>query len=93
MQPKGCMEPEQLNDLSHRIIGAGIEIHRALGPGLLESTYRTCMIYELRERGMNVASEQMILTYLRHMDKPLGLLMNFNVPTLFSGVDRIKNGW
>lgn len=54
------MAPEQLNDLSYRIIGAGVEIHRALGPGLLESTYRTCMIYELRQRGMKVVSEQVI---------------------------------
>jgi GxxExxY protein len=54
------MEADQLNDLSYRIIGAGIEVHRALGPGLLESTYRACMVYELRERRMNVVSEQAI---------------------------------
>ena len=54
------MQPEQLNDLSYRIIGAGIEVHRSIGPGLLESTYRTCMIYELRDRGMQVVSEQAI---------------------------------
>lgn len=54
------MQPDQLNDLSYRIIGAGIEVHRGVGPGLLESTYRTCMIYELRERGMSVVSEQPI---------------------------------
>ena len=54
------MQSEQLNDLSYRIIGAGIEVHRAIGPGLLESTYRTCMMFELRERGMNVVSERPI---------------------------------
>jgi GxxExxY protein len=51
------MQSEPLNDLSRRIIGAGIEVHRAIGPGLLESTYRTCMMFELRERGMQVMSE------------------------------------
>jgi GxxExxY protein len=51
---------EQLNDLSYRIIGAGIEVHRTVGPGLLESTYRTCMVYELRERRMKVLTEQTI---------------------------------
>ena len=33
------MEEDQLNDLSYRIIGAGIEVHRTIGPGLLETTY------------------------------------------------------
>jgi len=54
------MDAEKLNDLSYRIIGAGVEVHRALGPGLLESTYRVCMVYELRERQMNVVTEQVI---------------------------------
>ena len=54
------MQSEQLIDLSYRIIGAGIEVHRGIGPGLLESTYRACMIYELRLRGMKVESEQAI---------------------------------
>lgn len=54
------MEADQLNDLSYRIIGAGIEVHRTIGPGLLESTYRKCMLYELRERHMTVMSEKRI---------------------------------
>jgi GxxExxY protein len=128
------VEAELLNDLSYRIIGAGVEVHRALGPGLLESTYRTCMVYELHERGMNVTTEQSIpirykeitldggyridlvvddtlivelksvetilpvhraqvLSYLRHTKRPLGLLMNFNVAVLTSGIERIKNGY
>ncbi len=35
------------NELSNRIIGAAIEVHRSLGPGLLESTYEECLCYEL----------------------------------------------
>jgi GxxExxY protein len=54
------MQPEQLNDLSYRIIGAGIEVHRSIGPGLLERTYRTCMMFELRERGMGGVAERPI---------------------------------
>ena len=61
------MDIGQLNQLSHRIIGAGIEIHRAIGPGLLESTYRACMLYELRERQMKVVSEQMIPVRYKHL--------------------------
>jgi GxxExxY protein len=38
-------------------IGAAIEVHRALGPGLLESAYRRCLVFELMERGLTVASE------------------------------------
>jgi len=40
------------NDLSELIIGAAIEVHRHLGPGLLESTYGTCLAYELEERNL-----------------------------------------
>lgn len=54
------MEAELLNDLSYCIIGAGVEVHRALGPGLLESTYRACLVYELHERRMKVTTEQLI---------------------------------
>jgi len=48
------------NELTHKIISAAIEVHRNLGPGLLESTYRNCLIQELSLRGLKVASEQPI---------------------------------
>lgn len=48
----------ELNDLSGAIIGAAIEVHRRLGPGLLESAYRKCLAYELRKRGFDVVEEQ-----------------------------------
>ena len=48
----------ELNDLSRQIIGAAIEVHRRLGPGLLESAYRACLAYELRKRGFHVIEEQ-----------------------------------
>jgi GxxExxY protein len=48
----------EMNDLSHAIIGAAIEVHRRLGPGLLESAYRKCLAYELRKRGFAVVDEQ-----------------------------------
>ena len=40
------------DELTSKIIGAAIEVHRELGPGLLESTYEACLMYELRERGL-----------------------------------------
>jgi len=45
-------EAKRLNDLSERIIGAAINVHRALGPGLLESPYEECLCHELEERGI-----------------------------------------
>ena len=54
------MEPHQLNRISFLIIQSAIQVHRALGPGLLESIYRHCIIYELRERGLNVEAEQIV---------------------------------
>jgi len=41
-----------MNDYSHDVIGASIEVHRALGPGLLESAYEICLCEELRDRGI-----------------------------------------
>ena len=127
------MDSRQLNDISFLIIQAAIEVHRTLGPGLLESVYRTCMIYELRQRDLGVVAEQLVpicykevifeggyrldlqvadqviveikaienllpvhhaqvLSYLRLTGKPIGLLINFNVPVLVKGVKRIMNG-
>lgn len=44
-------------DLTEMIIGAAIEVHRHLGPGLLESAYRRCLVHEIGLRGVPVASE------------------------------------
>lgn len=44
--------------LTRRIIGAAIEVHRALGPGLLESVYESCLAYELRDRGTHVEEQK-----------------------------------
>ena len=40
----------EVNQLTEAIIGAAIEVHKRLGPGLLESAYRICLAYELRKR-------------------------------------------
>jgi GxxExxY protein len=49
---------EEYNRLSEIIIGSAIEVHRVLGPGLLESAYQACLEYELRERGLQIARQQ-----------------------------------
>ena len=47
----------ELNEISEKIIGAAIQVHRTLGPGLLESTYEACLKYELEKRGLKVQSQ------------------------------------
>ena len=48
----------EVNQLTEAIIGAAIEVHKRLGPGLLESAYRICLAYELRKRGFEVVEEK-----------------------------------
>ncbi|MEX0810944.1 MAG: GxxExxY protein [Chitinophagales bacterium] len=114
-----------LDELTYEIIGAAIEVHKAIGPGLLESVYHKCMVHELELRGINFQSEQYIelnykglnvaadlrcdllvenaivvelksakeiepiheailLTYMKLLEKPKGLMINFNVTNIFS---------
>lgn len=46
------------NEISEKIIGKAIEVHKSLGPGLLESAYRECLYYELRKEGLYVEKEK-----------------------------------
>jgi len=51
-------EKASLNRITQEIIGAAIEVHRTLGPGLLESAYETCLVFELRERSFQVEQQK-----------------------------------
>jgi GxxExxY protein len=51
-------EKEELNRITHTIIGAAIEVHKHLGPGLLESAYEACTAFELLERGLQVEQQK-----------------------------------
>jgi len=46
------------NEISYKIIGAAIEIHKILGPGLLESAYESALAYDLKKLGFNVSQQQ-----------------------------------
>jgi GxxExxY protein len=46
------------NELSNIIIGCAIEVHKMLGPGLLESAYQECLMYELKSKGLEVVKEK-----------------------------------
>ena len=51
-------ERERLNGITEEIIGAAIQVHRVLGPGLLESAYEACLAFELGRRGLNVEQQK-----------------------------------
>ncbi len=54
------MDHEELDRITLAVIQSGIEVHRNLGPGLLEGLYRECLLFELRARGLTVIVEQLI---------------------------------
>lgn len=53
-------EREELDVISSSIIGAAIDVHRELGPGLLESAYEHCLAFELAERGHTVERQKLV---------------------------------
>ncbi len=46
------------NEIAHRIVGCALEVHKALGPGLLESAYQECLCYTLQKEGLSVKKEK-----------------------------------
>jgi GxxExxY protein len=121
---KNFMTQKLLNELTHSIIGSAIEVHRELGPGLLESVYEKCLLHLLQQKGFHIMSQQKVqivfrgisldcdlrydllvedcivveiktvesllpvhqaqlLTYLKLLQKPKGILINFNCTNIF----------
>ena len=122
------------NEITNKIIQTSIEIHKNLGPGLLESVYEKCLQRDLQELGLHVVSQlgvplqykdqnfeigyrldllvenkiiieiksienlapvhfSQLLTYLKLMDKRVGLLINFNSKYLKEGLHRLVNNY
>ena len=63
-------KPDPINKITETIIGAAIDVHRALGPGLLESAYEACLAYELVDRGLRVIQQKPLPVVYRdvHLD-------------------------
>jgi GxxExxY protein len=121
---------ERAAGLTGEIIAAAIEVHRVIGPGLIESVYEWALLKELESRGLTAICQQMVvirykefqreeplrfdvlvegcvlveakavedvhpihkaklLSYMKLMDVPLGLLINFHVEKLTDGVSRM----
>ncbi len=61
-----------LNELSYKIIGCAFKVHSTLGPGLLESTYQTCLEYELLSEGLKVEREKVLPVIYREIKLEAG---------------------
>ena len=57
MLNRGDAETQRENQLTEKIIGCAIEVHKTLGPGLLESAYEECMCYELTQNGLSISRQ------------------------------------
>ena len=87
------MEKEGLNKITESIIGAAIEVHRALGPGLLESAYETCLTFELVQSGLKVEQQKPLPVVYREVKLDCGyrldLLVEEAVIVEVKAVDRL----
>jgi GxxExxY protein len=82
-----------LNALSYRIIAAAIDVHSTIGPGLLESVYRACIMHELRACGLSVAAEQLLPIYYKGLvldgSYRIDLMVNDNVILELKAVEHV----
>ena len=72
-------ENERLNRITESVIGAAIEVHRALGPGLLESAYEACLAFELVERGLKVERQKPLPVVYREVRLDCGYRLDLFV--------------
>ena len=72
-------EREELNKLTEGIIGAAIEVHRNLGPGLLESAYQAALAYELNQRGYKVEQQKPLPMLYKEINLDAGYRLDFLV--------------
>jgi len=60
-------EVRRFNELTGKIIGCGIEVHKALGPGLLESIYEECLCYELNQQGIEFERQKELPVHYKNV--------------------------
>src|SRR6476646_8146214 len=72
-------EKQRLNDLSRKVIGLCIEIHRELGPGLLESAYEECLAYELSTAGLSFERQRALPVRYKNVQPDCGYRLDFVV--------------
>lgn len=72
-------EGDRLNSLTEKIIGAAINVHKALGPGLLESAYEACLFYELTHSGLSVEQQKPLPVVYRGVELECGYRLDLLV--------------
>jgi len=70
---------EELNRITEKIFGVALEVHRTLGPGLLESTYATCLMYELIQLGLKVESQVTLPVVYKNVNLDCGYRLDLLV--------------
>ena len=73
---------EELNSITEQIIGASIDVHKTLGPGLLESAYEACLAYELSQRGLAVERQKALPVIYREVSLDCGYRIDLLVEGL-----------
>lgn len=68
-----------MNELTQQVIGAAIEVHRELGPGLLESAYEECMVYEMAARGLEFERQKALPVAYKGVRIDAGYRLDFVV--------------
>jgi len=68
-----------LNELTEKIIGSAIKVHRELGPGLLESAYETCLAFELSDTGLMVERQKSLPVIYRGIHLECGYRLDLVV--------------
>jgi len=63
---------QELNALAERVIGLAIDVHRTVGPGLLEAVYQECLCMELTDAGIPFQSQAMIPVHYKGRSIPIG---------------------
>ena len=69
----------ELNKITHEILDSAYKVHTALGPGMLESAYRTCLAYELRRKGLKVEEEKPVPVIYEEVKLDCGYRMDLLV--------------
>ena len=72
-------QEERLNKITETIIGVAINIHRALGPGLLESAYEACMVYDLIQSGLKVEQQKPLPVVYREVKLECGYRLDLMI--------------
>jgi len=78
-QPQSAQSAQSSSVFTERVIGAAIEVHRHLGPGLLESTYEACLTQELAEAGFRVERQKALPVIYKGLRLDLGYRLDLVV--------------